>query len=112
MAELCHYAANQCSAARVPLQINRSMNVTSTVYFGPAMRTARLLVPDLDETEFFLQLRIAHDLVPQRSGPGRDHLNDCLHFQLTDNVSAGNWSFCNACLAGSARMPGAPGAML
>jgi len=44
------------------------------------MRTVRLLMPDLDKTEFLLQLRIAHDLVPQRPGSGRDHLNDCLHF--------------------------------
>jgi hypothetical protein len=25
-------------------------------------------------------LRIAHDFVPQRSGPRRDYLNHCLHF--------------------------------
>ena len=79
IAKLCHYAANQCSATRVPLEVDRSMNVASTVYFGPAMRTARLLMPDLDKTEFFLQVRIAHDFVPQRSGPGRDYLNYSLH---------------------------------
>ena len=62
--ELRHYAANQCSAACVPLQIDRSMNIASAVYFGPAMRTARLFMPDFDETKFFLQLRIAHDFVP------------------------------------------------
>jgi len=56
------------------------MNVAGAVYFGPPMRTARLFMPDFDEAEFFLQLRIAHNFVPQRSGPGRDYLNYCLHF--------------------------------
>ena len=79
------------------------MNVASTVYFGPAMRTARLFMPDFDKTEFFLQLRIAHDFVPQRSGPGRDYLNDCLHFSLLPNVSAGNQFLCNVSLI--PRMP-------
>ena len=56
------------------------MNIASTMYFRPAMRTARLFMPDFDKTEFLFQLRIAHDFVPQRSGPGRDYLNDGLHF--------------------------------
>ena len=55
------------------------MNVASTVNFGPAMRAAWLFVPDFDEAKFFLQLRIAHDFVPQRSGSGRDYLNHGLH---------------------------------
>ncbi len=55
------------------------MNIASTMYFGPAMWTARLFMPDFDETEFFLQLRIAHDFVSQRSGAGRDYLNYGLH---------------------------------
>jgi hypothetical protein len=55
------------------------VNIAGTVYFRPAMRTARLFVPDFDKAEFFLQLRIAHDFVPQRSGPGRDYLNYGLH---------------------------------
>ena len=74
------------------------MNVATAVYFRPAMRTARLFMPDFDKTEFFLQLRIAHDFVPQRSGPGRDYLNDCLHFSLLPNVSAGNQFLCNVSL--------------
>src|SRR5262249_48929336 len=80
IAELRYYAANQCSAARVPLQVNRSMNIASTMYFRPPMGTTRLFMPDFDEAEFLLQLRIAHNLVPQRSGPGRDYLNHRLHF--------------------------------
>ena len=55
------------------------MNIASTVYFRPAMGTARLFMPDFDKVEFFLQLRIAHDFIPQRSGPGRDYLNHRLH---------------------------------
>ena len=80
VAKLCHNPADQRAAARVPLQINRAVKVSSAVYFRPAMRAARLFVPDFDETEFFLQLRIAHDFVAQRPGPGGDYLNHCLHF--------------------------------
>ena len=64
VAKLCHNPADQRAAARVPLQINRTVKISSAVYLRPAVRTARLFVPDFDETEFFLQLRIAHDFVP------------------------------------------------
>ena len=64
VAKLRHNPADQCAAARVPLQINRAVNISSAVYLRPAMRAARLFVPDFDETEFFLQLRIVHDFVP------------------------------------------------
>jgi hypothetical protein len=64
VAKLCHNPADECATARVPLQINRSVNISSAVYFCPAMRAAWLFVPDFDETEFFLQLRIAHDFIP------------------------------------------------
>ncbi len=64
IAELCHNPADERAAARVPLQINRAVKISSAMYFRPAMRAARLFVPDFDETEFFLQLRIAHDFVP------------------------------------------------
>jgi hypothetical protein len=56
------------------------------------MGTAGLFMPDFDEAEFLLQLRIAHDFVPQRSVPGRDYLNYGLHSTL---ASAGNHFFCN-----------------
>ena len=64
VAKLCNNPADERAAARVPLQINRAVNISSAVYLRPAMRAARLFVPDFDETEFFLQLRIVHDLVP------------------------------------------------
>ena len=64
VAKLCHNPADQSAAARVPLQINRAVKISGAVYFRPAMRAARLFVPGFDETEFFLQLRIAHDFVP------------------------------------------------
>src|SRR5262249_9841673 len=78
----------------MPLQVNRSVSVSGTVSFCPAMWPAWLFMPDLDETEFFLQLRIAHDFVTQRSAAGCDHLNDRLHCTL---ASAGNGFFCNVC---------------
>jgi hypothetical protein len=77
----------------VPFQVDRAVNIASTVYFRPAMRTARLFMPDFDEAKFFLQLRIAHNFVPQRSGPRRDYLNHGLHSRL---ASAGNQLICNA----------------
>jgi hypothetical protein len=40
------------------------MNISGTVYFGPAMRATGLLMPDFDKAEFLFQLGIAHDLVP------------------------------------------------
>ena len=64
VAKLCHNPADERAAARVPLQINRAVKIASAVYLRPAMRAARLFVPDSDETEFLLQLRIVHDLVP------------------------------------------------
>ncbi len=64
IAKLCHNPADERAAARVPLQINRAVKISSAMYFRPAMRAARLFVPDFDETEFCLQLRIAHDFVP------------------------------------------------
>ena len=64
VAEFCYNPADERAAARVPLQINRAVKISSAMYFRPAMRAARLFVPDFDETEFFLQLRIAHDFVP------------------------------------------------
>ena len=64
VAKLCHNPADERAAARVPLQINRAVKISSAMYFRPAMRAARLFVPDFDETEFFLQLRIAHYFVP------------------------------------------------
>jgi len=79
VAKFCNNPADERAAARVPLQINRAVKISSAMYFRPAMRAARLFVPDFDETEFFLQLRIVHDLVPQRSATGRDDLNHRLH---------------------------------
>ena len=64
VSELCHNPADERAAARMPLQVNRSVKVSSAVYLGPAVRAARLLVPDFDESKFFLKLRIAHDFVP------------------------------------------------
>jgi hypothetical protein len=63
VSELCHHPTDKRAAPRVPLQIDRSVKISSTVYFRPAMRAARLLMPDFDESKFLLKLRIAHDLV-------------------------------------------------
>src|ERR1700686_1359351 len=55
------------------------MRFPRAVDFCPAMRTAGTLMLGRDELEFFLELRIAHDLVAQRPAPGRDDLDHCLH---------------------------------
>jgi hypothetical protein len=72
-------AANQGSAARMPLQINRSGNVPSAMYLRPTMWTSGLFGPDFNEPKFPLQLWIIHDFVAQRFAPGRDNLDHCLH---------------------------------
>jgi hypothetical protein len=64
VSELCHNATDERAATGVPLQINRSVKISSAVYLRPTMRTVRLLMPDFDEPEFFLKLRIVHDFVP------------------------------------------------
>ena len=88
VSQLGHDPANECAAARVPLQIDRAMNVSRAVDLGPAMRATGLFGPDFDEAKFLLQLRIAHDLVAQRSAPGRDHLNHRLHSVVRFNRDA------------------------
>ena len=79
VAKLGDNAADERGAARMPLEIDRAMKVAGAVNFRPAMRTPGLFSPDFDEAELFIELRIAHDFVPQRSTTSRDHLNHCLH---------------------------------
>ena len=73
-------AADECAATGVPFQIDRAMRIVCAVDFGPAMWPRGLFRPDFDKAEFPLQLRIAHDLVAQRTAPGCDHLNHRLHY--------------------------------
>ena len=63
VAELGHNPANECAAARVPLQINRAMGIVGAVDLGPAMRASGLFCPDFNEAKFLFQERISHDLV-------------------------------------------------
>ena len=95
VAELGHNPANECAAARVPLQIDRAMGILGAVDLGPAVRASGLFRPDFDEAKFLIQLRIAHDLVAQGAAAGRDHLNHRLHGLLR---FISDDSFCNACL--------------
>ena len=95
VAELGHNPANECAAARMPLQVDRAMRIVGAVDLGPAVRASGLFGPDFDEAKFLIQLRIAHDFVAQRSASGRDHLNHRLHGLLRFSSDD---SFCNACL--------------
>lgn len=88
IAELGHHAANQRVAAAVPFQIDRAMQIACAMNFRPAMRTARLLRPGLDETKPLFQLRIARDLTAQRSAPGSNHLDHSLHSVVRFNRRA------------------------
>ena len=56
-----YYAANQRSAATVPLEIDSAVKIAAAMNFCPAMGTPGLFGPNFDEVKFFLQLRIAHD---------------------------------------------------
>ncbi len=95
VAELCHNAANERSAARMPLQIDRARNVPRAVYLRPPVRTSGLFGPDFDKAKFPLQLGIIHNLVAQRFATLCYDLDHRLHSRLD---SAGNHSLCNVCL--------------
>jgi hypothetical protein len=95
VAELCDDPADEGSAARMPLQINRARNIPRAVDLRPTMRTSGLFGPDFDKAKFPLQLRIIHDLVAQRFATLCYHLDHRLHSRLD---SAGNRSLCNVCL--------------
>src|SRR5882762_6934376 len=77
--ELGHHTANESVAPAVPFQIDRTVKIARAMDFRPTVRTARLFRPGLDKAKFLLQLRISRDLAAQRSTPGRDDLNHCLH---------------------------------
>ena len=62
VAKFRHYATDQCSAAPMPFEIDRTMKISSAVDLRPAVRTSRLFLPSYDEAEFPFQLRIIHDL--------------------------------------------------
>jgi len=79
VAQLRHDATNERTAARVPFEINCAVKVSRAVNLRPAMWPARLFRPHLDKAEFLVKLRIAHDLVAERSPPTRDDLNHRLH---------------------------------
>jgi hypothetical protein len=77
VAELCHNAADECATARVPLQINRAVRGLA-MDFGPAVRPTGPLMFSRNQIKP-PELRIGHDLFPQRPTPGRDDLDHCLH---------------------------------
>jgi hypothetical protein len=79
VAEFGHDAANQCTTAAVPFQIDRAVHISRAVNFRPTVRASRLLRPNFDKAELLVQLRIAHDLAAQRSPSGRDDLDHRLH---------------------------------
>ena len=79
VAEFGHNPADEHARASVPFEVNHAVGFARTVNFRPAMRTARSLMFGRYEFEFPFELRIAHDLVAQRSPPARDYLNHCLH---------------------------------
>lgn len=63
VSELCHNPADERATARMPFQVNRTVNILGAVYFRPAMRTSGLFRPDFNEAKFLFQKRISHDLV-------------------------------------------------
>lgn len=74
VAQFGHDPADKGATARVPFKVDGAMGVARAVYLRPAVRTRGLFRPHLDETEFLLELRIAHDLVTERAAPGGDDL--------------------------------------
>lgn len=88
VAELSHDAANESVAAAVPFEVDRAVKIAGAMDFRPTVRTARLFRPGFDKAKLFLQLRISRDLTPQRSAPGRNDLNHCLHSVVRFNRGA------------------------
>src|SRR5205085_9747792 len=76
---LGHDPADQDAGAAVPFEVDHAVGFTRAVDFRPAMRTAGTLMLGWDKLEFFLELRIAHDLVAQRTAPCRDDVDYRLH---------------------------------
>ena len=85
--EFGHDTTNQSAAAAMPLEVDRAVRIARAVKFRPTLRSPGLLGPDLDELEFFLQFRIAHNLTAQRSATRRDHVNHRLHLSLGSTAS-------------------------
>src|SRR5581483_6256232 len=79
VAEFGDDATDECATPRVPFEIDRAVNVAGAVDLRPTVRASRLFRPNFFEAEFFLELRIAHDLSPQRTAAGGDDLDDGLH---------------------------------
>ena len=79
VSRLGHNAADQDAGAAVPFEVDDAVGFTRAVDFCPAMRTAGTLMLGWDKLEFFLELRIAHDLVAQRAATCRDDVDYRLH---------------------------------
>jgi len=62
----------------VPFQIDRAVR-SFAMDLRPAVRATGALVFSGNQIKS-LQLRIGHDLFPQRPAPGCNDLNHCLHF--------------------------------
>ena len=71
-------SANQSTAAAVPLEIDCAVRGFA-MDLGPAVRPTRSLVFGGNQIKS-PELRISHDLVPQRATSGRDDLNHSLHY--------------------------------
>ena len=82
ISQLGYHAADQRPTASMPLEINGTVKVSRAVDLRPTVRPAGLFRPDFNKLEFLFQLRIAHDLVPQRSAASCDDLNHRLHRPL------------------------------
>jgi len=69
--------ANQSAAAAVPFQIDRTVRGLA-MDFGPTVRATGSLMFSGNQIKP-PELRIGHDLFPQRSTPSGDDLDHCLH---------------------------------
>ena len=79
VAEFCDDTANQDAGAAVPFEIDNAVRFPGAMNFRPAMRAACSKVFGRHELEFLFELRIAHDLVPQRTAARGYDLNHSLH---------------------------------
>jgi hypothetical protein len=77
VSEFCYHPAGEHPGAAVPFEIDRAMRGFA-VDFGPPVGAPGTLMFSGNQSKP-LELRIGHDLFPQRSTPGRDDLDHCLH---------------------------------
>src|SRR6478752_4933706 len=79
VAEFRYNPADENAGTAMPFQIDDAVGFPRAVDLRPAMRATCAKMFRRDELELLLELRVAHDFVPQRTSARRHHLDYRLH---------------------------------